>query len=266
MPYLCHGAFLLYRWNCSPFMSVGVKLYNVQHRLVFGRRSRAYARQPSWTWCDDCCSRRIWWFRPRLPGRRTTATSPSWTSSRVKSTRRRLARVNDCLINDYFVPENIRLIMILHGNGRKSSLKPLSLNHVYWMWAVFVIKVHKSLQRIRERKLAQFIPWGPASIQVALSRKSPYMQTAHRVSGLMLANHTSISTVSSLAVWRQTILTGCWHSKCYTTSCTNNGKVFEQERLNRLVLVQYLFWIVTKQQFYCCLSIWVQSDDNLLKL
>lgn len=28
--------------------------------------------------------------------------------------------------------------------------------------------------------------------QVALSRKSPYVQTAHRVSGLMLANHTSI--------------------------------------------------------------------------
>lgn len=54
-------------------------------------------------------------------------------------------------------------------------------------------QVHKSLQRIRERKLAQFIPWGPASIQVALSRKSPYVSSAHRVSGLMLANHTSIS-------------------------------------------------------------------------
>ena len=53
-------------------------------------------------------------------------------------------------------------------------------------------QVHKSLQRIRERKLANFIEWGPASIQVALSRKSPYVQTAHRVSGLMLANHTSI--------------------------------------------------------------------------
>ena len=50
--------------------------------------------------------------------------------------------------------------------------------------------MHKSLQRIRERKLANFIEWGPASIQVALSRKSPYVQTANRVSGLMLANHT----------------------------------------------------------------------------
>jgi len=56
-------------------------------------------------------------------------------------------------------------------------------------------QVHKSLQRIRERKLANFIPWGPASIQVALSRKSPYVSTTNRVSGLMLANHTSISSL-----------------------------------------------------------------------
>lgn len=36
-------------------------------------------------------------------------------------------------------------------------------------------QIQKSLQRIRERKLASFIPWGPASIQVALSKKSPYV-------------------------------------------------------------------------------------------
>eukprot|EP00004_Rigifila_ramosa_P002548 TRINITY_DN12678_c0_g1_i2.p1 TRINITY_DN12678_c0_g1~~TRINITY_DN12678_c0_g1_i2.p1 ORF type:complete len:477 (-),score=86.76 TRINITY_DN12678_c0_g1_i2:21-1427(-) len=53
-------------------------------------------------------------------------------------------------------------------------------------------QVHKSLQRIRERKLATFIPWGPAAIQVAVSRRSPYVQSAHRVSGLLMANHTSI--------------------------------------------------------------------------
>ena len=46
-----------------------------------------------------------------------------------------------------------------------------------------------------ERGLANFITWGPASIQVALSRKSPYLRTAHKVSGLMLANHTSIGHV-----------------------------------------------------------------------
>jgi tubulin gamma len=56
-------------------------------------------------------------------------------------------------------------------------------------------QVHRSLQRIRERKLANFITWGPASVQVALSRKSPYLKTAHRVSGLMMANHTSIAVL-----------------------------------------------------------------------
>lgn len=56
-------------------------------------------------------------------------------------------------------------------------------------------QVHKSLQRIRERKLVNFIPWSPAGIQVALSKKSPYVPTSHRVSGLMLANHTNISSL-----------------------------------------------------------------------
>ncbi|KAF9515563.1 hypothetical protein BS47DRAFT_1371971 [Hydnum rufescens UP504] len=55
--------------------------------------------------------------------------------------------------------------------------------------------VHQSLLRIRERQLATFIPWGPASIQVALTRKSPYVSANHRVSGLMLANHTSIASL-----------------------------------------------------------------------
>ena len=36
---------------------------------------------------------------------------------------------------------------------------------------------------------------GPASIQVALSKKSPYVESAHKVSGMMLANHTSIHTL-----------------------------------------------------------------------
>ncbi|GAB5368923.1 hypothetical protein AAMO2058_001361000 [Amorphochlora amoebiformis] len=63
-------------------------------------------------------------------------------------------------------------------------------------------QVHKSLQRIRERKMAKFIPWGPASIQVALSKKSPYVKTEHRVSGLMIANHTSIYTLFQKAMWQ----------------------------------------------------------------
>lgn len=54
-------------------------------------------------------------------------------------------------------------------------------------------QVHTSLQRIREKQQATFIPWAPANIKVALSKQSPFVKTAHRVSGLMLANHTSIS-------------------------------------------------------------------------
>eukprot|EP00922_Rhytidocystis_sp_ex-Travisia-forbesii_P008622 GHVS01012638.1.p1 GENE.GHVS01012638.1~~GHVS01012638.1.p1 ORF type:complete len:508 (+),score=92.18 GHVS01012638.1:128-1525(+) len=54
-------------------------------------------------------------------------------------------------------------------------------------------QVHKSLQRIRDRKLVNFIKWNPASIQVALSKQSPYVPTSHKVSGLMLGNHTAIS-------------------------------------------------------------------------
>ena len=54
-------------------------------------------------------------------------------------------------------------------------------------------EVHKSLLRIRERHLAPFIPWGPASIQVTLTKRSPYIQTANKVSGLMIANHTGMA-------------------------------------------------------------------------
>lgn len=57
-------------------------------------------------------------------------------------------------------------------------------------------QIHKSLQRVRERKMANFIDWGPASIQVALSKKSPYVESSHKVSGLMMANNTSIHVVN----------------------------------------------------------------------
>ena len=48
--------------------------------------------------------------------------------------------------------------------------------------------------------MTSFIPWGPARIQVALSRKSPYVHSTHRVSGLMLANHTSIASLFQRAL------------------------------------------------------------------
>jgi tubulin gamma len=56
--------------------------------------------------------------------------------------------------------------------------------------------IHKSLLRIRERDIAKFIPSVPTSIQLSLSRRSPYLPVStSRISGLMLANHTSITTL-----------------------------------------------------------------------
>uniref|UniRef100_A0A060T8B6 Tubulin gamma chain n=1 Tax=Blastobotrys adeninivorans TaxID=409370 RepID=A0A060T8B6_BLAAD len=55
--------------------------------------------------------------------------------------------------------------------------------------------IHKSLLRIRERNLANFVPSQPTSLQLSLARRSPYLPIApSRISGLMLANHTSIAS------------------------------------------------------------------------
>lgn len=52
------------------------------------------------------------------------------------------------------------------------SIQPQKDNHCYISLLNIIqgdidpTEVHKSLQRIRERKLVNFIPWGPASLQV----------------------------------------------------------------------------------------------------
>jgi tubulin gamma len=53
--------------------------------------------------------------------------------------------------------------------------------------------IHNALQKIRERHLIKFIPWGPASIQVAAVPNNPHSAKAAAVSGFMLANHTSMA-------------------------------------------------------------------------
>ena len=78
-----------------------------------------------------------------------------------------------------------------HGRGKREGVAWLLfcwINRLSFCRFLF----HCMLSGIRERKLVKFIPWGPASIQVALSRQSPYIEHQHKVSGLMLANHTSI--------------------------------------------------------------------------
>jgi tubulin gamma len=56
-------------------------------------------------------------------------------------------------------------------------------------------EIQSALGQIRDSRTLRFIPWGPASVQLAISRKSPYVETPNRVSGLMLANHTNIRTL-----------------------------------------------------------------------
>jgi len=56
-------------------------------------------------------------------------------------------------------------------------------------------QVHKALQRIKERKLVNFIDWSPVNLQVAISKGSPFVPATNSVSGLMLANHTSVRDV-----------------------------------------------------------------------
>ena len=87
----------------------------------------------------------------------------------------------------------ISILNIIQGEADPTEVK---LGLIEMVTILLILnQVHKSLLRIRERQLATFIPWGPASIQVALTKKSPYLQNKHRVSGLMLANHTSVATL-----------------------------------------------------------------------
>lgn len=93
-------------------------------------------------------------------------------------------------------PKNM---MVSTANRRSETACYISILNVI-QGEVDPTQVHKSLQRIRERKLARFIPWGPASIQVALSKRSPFVESPHRVSGLMMANHTSIASLFAKTV------------------------------------------------------------------
>jgi tubulin gamma len=89
-------------------------------------------------------------------------------------------------------PKNI----MVSANTRSGSGCYISILNIIQGNNIDPTQIHKALQRIREKRHVDqipFIPWGPASIQVALARKSPYIPTRHKVSGFMLANHTSMA-------------------------------------------------------------------------
>ncbi len=86
-------------------------------------------------------------------------------------------------------PKNI----MVSANTRPGSGCYISILNIIQGNDIDPTQIHKALQRIRERQLINFIPWGPASIQVALARSSPFIENRHCVSGFMLANHTSMA-------------------------------------------------------------------------
>ncbi|GAA6009397.1 hypothetical protein JCM10207_003762 [Rhodosporidiobolus poonsookiae] len=124
----------------------------------------------------------------------TTSYTP-FTSDKVEQARAvRKTTVLD-VMRRLLQPKN-RLVSTSYAGDAKSSCY-ISCMNIIQGDEVDPTDVHKSLVRIRERSLASFIPWGPASIQVALTKMSPYIRSAAapRVSGCMIANHTGIASL-----------------------------------------------------------------------
>uniref|UniRef100_A0A3B0MSF0 Tubulin gamma chain n=1 Tax=Theileria annulata TaxID=5874 RepID=A0A3B0MSF0_THEAN len=53
--------------------------------------------------------------------------------------------------------------------------------------------VYKCIEKIKEKRLVEFIKWNPANIQVNLIKQSPHKQD--KTNGILVANHTSINQV-----------------------------------------------------------------------
>ena len=109
-----------------------------------------------------------------------TAEDPDEAAARVRKT-----SVSD-VMRRLIQPQNVLVSCPLQKSGVYLSM----LNII--QGDVDPTEIHKSLQRIRERQQIKMMGWGPNGVQVALSRKSPYLKSKNRVSGLMLANHTSV--------------------------------------------------------------------------
>ena len=90
-------------------------------------------------------------------------------------------------------------------------------------------EIHTALRQVRENKKLRFIPWGPASLQLALSRKSPYVEMPNRVSGLMLANHTNVRGLfESLIKDFKRLYTSKAYFQQYEKSSALSGRVTDE--------------------------------------
>ena len=115
---------------------------------------------------------------PVVPTYQPTTHSASVRKTTVLDVMRRLCQSDNIMVS---------------ANTRKPSSCYISMLNIIQGNDVEPTQIHKALQRMRERQTVKFIPWGPASIQVALARKSPFLASTNKVSGFMLANHTSMA-------------------------------------------------------------------------
>lgn len=88
---------------------------------------------------------------------------------------------------------------LLQPKNLTASIAPTKKSAYLAIWGVLrgevdSLDLHKSMQRIRERQLAPFVPWGPAEFNMTVG-KNPSVAPSTRVNGLLLANHTSVSTL-----------------------------------------------------------------------
>ncbi|MFY7894756.1 MAG: hypothetical protein ACOVP8_00885, partial [Phycisphaerales bacterium] len=125
---------------------------------------------------------------------RSTSSSSASSSSSLSSATRRKTSVHD-VMRRLLDPSNLTVsASLLHQHKHKAGAFVAALN-VIQGHDIDPAQIHKGLQCIRDMESVRFVPWAPPSIQVALARCSPYVKHHHRVSGLMLANHTAIAHV-----------------------------------------------------------------------
>jgi tubulin gamma len=87
---------------------------------------------------------------------------------------------------------------LLQPKNLLATIAPSKKSAYLSLWGVVrgevdSLDLHKSMQRIRERQLATFVPWGPADFNMTVGRNAPAAAHATRVNGLLLANHTSVA-------------------------------------------------------------------------
>lgn len=89
---------------------------------------------------------------------------------------------------------------LLQPKNLTASIAPSRRSAYLSIWGVIrgdvdSLDLHKSMQRVKERQLANFVPWGPAEFNMTVGRNAAHLDSATRVNGLMLANHTSVSSL-----------------------------------------------------------------------